>query len=159
MYNQIANSFDKILELEEKIIILQNKLQSIDLSSSRADSISNKIKELKANIKNTYFSTQELFITTYFSTIFKSLITSSDLDRFRKKLYNFQELAGNTDNYYFFNNFYIEMMEKLDKRFDMLAELDSHSTYLIPRKESTFSKIIKYIQKLLLKREFEIDKK
>ena len=118
-----------------------------------------KIKELKANIKNTYFSTQELFITTYFSTIFKSLITSSDLDRFRKKLYNFQELAGNTDNYYFFNNFYIEMMEKLDKRFDMLAELDSHSTYLIPRKESTFSKIIKYIQKLLLKREFEIDKK
>ena len=159
VYNQIANSFDKILELEEKIIILQNKLQSIDLSSSRADSISNKIKELKANIKNTYFSTQELFITTYFSTIFKSLITSSDLDRFRKKLYNFQELAGNTDNYYFFNNFYIAMMEKLDKRFDMLAELDSHSTYLIPRKESTFSKIIKYIQKLLLKREFEIDKK
>ena len=84
VYNQIANSFDKILELEEKIIILQNKLQSIDLSSSRADSISNKIKELKANIKSTYFSTQELFITTYFSTIFKSLITSSDLDRFRK---------------------------------------------------------------------------
>lgn len=159
VYNQIANSFDKILELEEKIIILQNKLQSIDLSSSRADSISNKIKELKANIKSTYFSTQELFITTYFSTIFKSLITSSDLDRFRKKLYNFQELTGNTDNYYFFNNFYIEMMEKLDKRFDMLAELDSHSTYLIPRKESTFSKIIKYIKKLLLKREFEIDKK
>ena len=114
---------------------------------------------MKANIKSTYFSTQELFITTYFSTIFKSLITSSDLDRFRKKLYNFQELTGNTDNYYFFNNFYIEMMEKLDKRFDMLAELDSHSTYLIPRKESTFSKIIKYIKKLLLKREFEIDKK
>ena len=51
------------------------------------------------------------------------------------------------------------MMEKLDKRFDMLAELDSHSTYIIPRKESTFSKIIKYIKKLLLKREFEIDKK
>ena len=151
--------FNTAVELEEKIIILQNKLQSIDLSSSRADSISNKIKELKANIKSTYFSTQELFITTYFSTIFKSLITSSDLDRFRKKLYNFQELTGNTDNYYFFNNFYIEMMEKLDKRFDMLAELDSHSTYLIPRKESTFSKIIKYIKKLLLKREFEIDKK
>lgn len=159
VYNQLSILFDKILELEEKIIILQNKLQNTDLSSSRADAISLRINELKTSIKKTYFSAQELITTTYFSTIYRSLITSADLDRFRKKLYNFQELTGNTSNYYFFNNFYIEMMEKLDKRFDMLAELNSNSTYLIPRKESKFTRIVNYIKKILWKREFELNKK
>ena len=51
------------------------------------------------------------------------------------------------------------MMEKLDKRFDMLAELDSNSTYLIPRKESKFTRIVNYIKKILWKREFEVNKK
>ena len=158
VYNQVSENFDKILNLEEKLIVLRNKLENNDVSSSKSQAISEKISEIKSQIKNTYFSTQELIIKTYFSTVFKSLITTSDVDRFRKKLYNFQELIGTTTNYYFFNNFYISMMENLDNKFDALSDVDFNSTYLIPKKENKFIKLINYIKKLILKREFENDK-
>lgn len=156
-YNQISVAFDKILNFEEEIIILRNKVENKDMSVNKSHSISEKINELKKQIKNTYLSTQELIIKSYFSTIYKSLITSADIDSFRKKLYNFQDLTGTTSNYYFFNNYYIQMMENLDKKFDGLDEENDNSTYLIPRKENMFTKVINYIKKLILKREFEND--
>ena len=155
VYNQVSTNSDKILNLEEKIIILNNKVQSDTTSFAKAQAISEKILELKNQIRNTYFSTQELITRTYFSTVFKSLITSADLDRFRKNLYNFQELTGTSTNYYFFNNFYIEMMENLDKKYDILSNIETESTYLIPRKENKFIKLINYIKKIILRREFE----
>lgn len=158
VYNQISIAFDKILNLEEKIIMLRNKVENADFSTYKSQSISEKINDLKNQIKATYFSTQELIIKTYFYTVFKSIITSSDVDRFRKKLYNFQELTGTTSNYHFFNNFYIDMMENLDKKFDAISNDNSNSTYLIPRKENKFIKLINYIKKLILKREFENNK-
>lgn len=156
-YNQVSSAFDEILTKEEKIINLENKIQNNDLSIGKAQSLSEKIASYKQSIQDTYFEAQELIIKTYFSTVFKSLITSADLDRFRKKLYNFQELIGTNNTYYFFNNYYIQMMENLDKRFDILSNATdlSASTYLIPRKESKFAKLINYIKKLILKREFK----
>lgn len=155
VYNQVSECFDKILNLEEKIINLRNRLETNDFSVSKGQSICEKINDLKNQLKNTYFATQELITKSYFSTVFKSLITSSDVDRFRKKLYNFQELTGTTSNYYFFNNFYISMMENLDKKFDALTDDNLNSTYLIPKKENKFIKLINYIKKLILKKEFE----
>lgn len=157
VYNQISDAFDKILNLEEKIINLRAKLENNELSINKSQALSEKINDLKEQIRNTYFSTQELIIKSYFSTVFKSIITSNDVDRFRKKLYNFQELIGNTQNYYFFNNFYIEMMENLDKKFDAITDSEVTSTYLIPRKENKFIKFIKYLKKLILKKQFEND--
>ena len=119
-----------------------------------ANNISNKIADLKEQIKTIYFETQELIVTSYFSTMYDSLITTIDLERFRNKLYNFKDFLGSNDNYYFFNNYYIQMMEKLDKKFDVLSDTN---TYLIPRKESKFSKIIKYIRRIILKKQFEND--
>lgn len=150
VYSEISNLFDKILNTEEKIILLNNKLQNTDLSVSKTQSIYNKINNLKNILRNAYFTAQELIIDSYFSTVFKTLINSVDLDRFRKKLYNFQELIGSTTNYSFFNNYYINMMEKLDTKYDNLFDIsDTESRYLIPRKETKFTKFINYIKKLL----------
>ncbi len=159
VYKQISNSFDKILNSEEKLVTLSSKLQNEELSDSKHQSILEKISSLKKEIKETYFSTQELIIRTYFSTVYKSLITSVDLDRFRKKLYSFQELIGTTSNYYFFNNFYIEMMEKIDTKFDAVSNFETGNVYLINRKENKFIKFINYIKKLILRRELEKDEK
>ena len=156
-YKQVSASFDNILNIEEKIIKLRTKLESSDLSIEKSHSISEKIEELKNQIRTTYFTAQETIIKTYFSTVFKSLLNSEDIDRFRKKLYNFKDLIGTTDSYHFFNDFYISMMENLDKKFDSLPEIENN-TYLIERKENKFLKLINYIKKILLKREFENDK-
>ena len=100
-------------------------------------------------MKSAYFSTQELIINSYFTNSLKTLITSDDVDMFRKKLYSFQDIIGTTTNYFFFNNYYIQVMEKLDSKYD----LDDDNTYLIPKKENKFTKIINYIKKLIWKKE------
>lgn len=154
VYNQISNYFDKILETEEKIIKISNKIQKNELSTAKVDSLYKKSDELKKQLKSAYFSTQELIINSYFTNSLKTLITSDDVDRFRKKLYSFQDIIGTTTNYFFFNNYYIQMMEKLDSRYDSLSDyLDDDNTYLIPKKENKFTKIINYIKKLIWKKE------
>ena len=156
-YKQVSASFDNILNIEEKIIKLRTKLENLDLSIEKSHSLSEKIEELKNQIRTAYFTAQENIIKTYFSTVYKSLLNSDDIERFRKKLYNFKDLIGTTDSYHFFNDFYISMMENLDKKFDSLPEIENN-TYLIERKENKFLKLINYIKKILLKREFENDK-
>ena len=154
VYNQISNYFDKILETEEKIIKISNKIQKNELSTAKVDSLYKKSDELKKQLKSAYFSTQELIINSYFTNSLKTLITSDDVDIFRKKLYSFQDIIGTTTNYFFFNNYYIQMMEKLDSRYDSLSDyLDDDNTYLIPKKENKFTKIINYIKKLIWKKE------
>ena len=154
VYNQISNYFDKILETEEKIIKISNKIQKTELSTTKVDSLYRKSDELKKQLKSAYFSTQELIINSYFTNSLKTLITSDDVDRFRKKLYSFQDIIGTTTNYFFFNNYYIQVMEKLDSRYDSLSDyLDDDNTYLIPKKENKFTKIINYIKKLIWKKE------
>ncbi len=149
-YNQVSNYFDKILETEEKIIKISNKIQNTDLSISRAKSLYKKSDELKKQLKNAYFSAQELIISTYFSNLSKDLITSVDIDRFRKKLYSFQDLIGTTSSYSFFNNYYIEMMENLDNKFDVLSNVsNTYNTYLIPKKINKFTKFINYIKNVI----------
>lgn len=150
-YNSIISNLDKILYSEEDIIKTNNILQNKDLNFSKSEKLMQKVAILKQEIKKLYLETQELIITSYFNTLYSSLLTTVDIEDFRKTLYNFQELIGTSQNYYFFNNFYIDMMEKLDHKFDVVTG----STYLIPKKTSKLMQLINYIKKLILKREFE----
>lgn len=150
-YNSIISNLDKILYSEEDIIKTNNVLQNKDLNFSKSEKLMQKIATIKQEIKKLYLETQELIITSYFNTLYSSLLTTVDIEDFRKTLYNFQELIGSSQNYYFFNNFYIDMMEKLDHKFDVVTG----STYLIPKKTSKLMQFINYIKKLILKREFE----
>lgn len=153
-YNKISGNLDNILNVEEKIIKYENTLQDKDLRVQKSERIMKKVSELKLEIKKLYFNTQETIIDSYFNTIYSSLITTVDIENFRKNLYSFQELIGTSPNYYFFNNFYIKMMERLDTKYDVISD----STYLIPRKESKLIKILKKIKSLILLQGFEKNK-
>ena len=153
-FNAISKNLDDILYAEETIIKLNNILENKDLHEAKSYKLSQKIEQLKSNIQQLYFKSQELIITSYFNTLYLSLFTTVDIENFRKNLYSFQELIGNSSNYYFFNDFYINMMEKLDNRFDVITG----STYLVPKKESKFMQCLNFIKKLIIKREFEYKK-
>lgn len=150
-YNRVVSNLDKILYEEESIIKFTNILQNANLSDNKSLKLRHKIDNLKLSIKQLYLSTQEAIVTSYFNTLYASLLTTADIENFRKKLYNFQELLGSTQNYYFFNNFYIDMMGKIDNKYDFITG----STYLIPKKENKFLKFINFVKKLILKKEFE----
>lgn len=155
-YKKVSIAFDAILKLEENLSKLNSKIQFEDLSTDKTTSLYTKMNNLKIQIRKIYFECQELIVKSFFDSIFKSLINSEEIDGFRKRLYSFQELIGTADNYYFFNNYYIEMMEKLDKKFDNITDSSiSSNTYLVARKESKLLKLFRYIKHVLLKKEFE----
>ena len=152
-YNTIVSNLDKLLFTEENIIILENKLQSEDLNLYKSSKIRDKISTQKLKITKLYFNTQELIMSSYFDTVYSNLLTTVDIENFRKNLYGFQELIGTSPNYYFFDNFYISMMEKLDFKYDVITD----NTYLIPKKENKLIRILKTIRDLISLKSFEKD--
>lgn len=112
-YERVESNFDKILFAEEDLIKLNNKLVMED---SKESIIQSKITKQKNTIKSTFFETQNLIIETYFNNYFNSIKTVEEVESYRRKLYNYKNLIGITEDYFFFNNYYIKMMEKLENK-------------------------------------------
>ena len=106
-YKYIVNSFDRILQLEEKIIKLNNK---------NTEKSQTKIEKLRASIKITFFEIQDLIIKNFFYFEFNNITNLEQLDTFRRKITNFDKYIGHSENYTFFNDYLTEMMNKLEHK-------------------------------------------
>ncbi len=101
-YYEISNSLDKILETEESIIKLNNKILQIDDRNKKVDMMVSKISNLKDSIKSTFINTQNLIISSFFDSSFNNVSTLEDVENYRRSLYKFRDYIGVTDNYSFF---------------------------------------------------------
>lgn len=144
-YKQIEKNFDRILYSEEKVIQLTNALCNVD--DKKTSNINSKIEKEKSFIKTTYLETQKLIYTSYFNNTYKLLFNKDSIANFRRKLFNFKPLLGTVENDSAFDDFYLDMMIKLDKKDDLLV----NSTYLttIPQK-SKLSILLENIVKLFI---------
>ncbi len=154
-YLKITSNLDKILSVEEKLIILSNTLQSTDMQEKKKQKHLKKIDDLKKKIETLYFETQSLMFTSYSEAMYINLMSLSDIDNFRKLLYNYQDLIGISSDNRSFHEFYVSMMERLDAR----AELLTGNTYLIPLTENKLTKIINAIKRFITLRNVEPDTK
>lgn len=152
-YLKILSNLDNILSFEEKIIILSNTLQNEDMSEHKKSKLTNKIDTYKDQIRQLYFDTQNTILTSYCETMYLNLISIDDIDNFRRYLYNYQDLIGISSDNKDFNDFYVRMMELLDTR----AEELTGNTYLVPKRESKFARILKAIRNIVLVRNFSND--
>ena len=115
---KIQNYLDKILEIEEKAIKLNNKLMSDNCEGEKAIKVSKKIESYKTKIKNLFFETQNLIYTSYFNKQFTKISTTADIDEFRVRLYSYKNYIGIHENYSDFNEFYINKMIDLDGKYE-----------------------------------------
>ena len=104
-----------------------------------------KSNKLKEEIKNGFLITQNRIFTSFFDKLSDSLYTPSSIKKFRKTLYSYRKLIGVSDNYSFFNEYYINKMEALEEK---LNNMTNKSLALISIKESLFIKAIKKIRTL-----------
>ena len=141
-FYKIQTNLDKILHLEEKLISLSSKLESEVLSKEFIARASTKIGMYKNSIKTTFFQTQELILTSYFNKALNNVYSAQEIEDYRKKLYNYRDLLGITENYSFFNDYYINMMAKLDEKYEAL---DNIELSLVPYNRSLFQIIIEKI--------------
>lgn len=145
VFNRCQKNLDIISSAEEKIILANTKLQNDDLSDKTISKFAKQIYNNKKIITNTFLDTQNLIFTTYFTNSLNNLYSLQDIENFRTKLYNYRDLLGLTEKYDTFNNFYIDMMMKLDTKYELITG----NNYLIPYKQSIFTVIFNKFKKLV----------
>lgn len=138
-YKNIIHTFDEILKLEEKIIILNNKKNS---SKTQL-----KIEKLRESIKCSYIKLQNLIIKDFFDFDFEQINNLEELEIYRRKLTNFDKYIGHIENYSFFDDYQAEMMNKLEHKSNIL-ENGGTETALITNISTIFS-IIKKLKNIL----------
>lgn len=145
-YYEIIKNLDKLMELQEKLIKLTNSLNFED--ASKAFILNNKIEICKKNIANAYIKTQNLILCSYFDKAFENINTFEDLQNYRRKLYNYKSLIGITEGYNFFNNYYIEKMNLLEKKYNAL-EIYGENIFPIIRKSKKSLTLFNKIKNML----------
>ena len=112
--------FDKLLKTEEKVLILNNKINILEDGNSKIDKLNNKIEFTKEKISKLYLEIQNIIIKDFFDSEFNKIQELEELEHFRRKLYKYSDIIGSTDDYEFFDNYYIEMMNKLEHKCNIL---------------------------------------
>ena len=152
VYLNILSSLTELLNLEEEIVKLNNKILSYDDKNKKVDNMFQKISELKNEINLVFFKIQNLIISSYFDNSFNQLRNLEELESYRKKLYSFKNYLGFKNGYTFFDTYYTNKMKELEDKYVLLENgyiPDTTSMYLTPKKESIFSKIIKVLKSII----------
>ena len=151
VFSAIQNAFGDILNAEESIIKLNNKILQIDNRNKKVDNMVNKISDLKNTIKITFLRTQNLIISSYFDNAFEKISNLEELENYRRKLYKFKNYLGISDGYTFFNDYYIEKMNQLEHKYNVLENGGIETAISIESKEQNkFITLLKSIKKLVL---------
>ncbi len=142
---KIQQNFDKLLYIEEKIINLNNKIQTKDMSYMKFKNATDTISKYKNQIKKTFLDTQNLILTSYFDARASEIKTANEIYEFRKILYSYSNLIGTADNYTFFNDYYINKMVEIDQKYEAIIE---HKDSLVVVKKSKLSIILNALKKI-----------
>ena len=124
-YSKIEKNFDLIFEYESK---LAEETYKLSVSSEeiknlhKIKKINSRIDDLKAIIFEKTLETQNLIVINCFNHELNSIKTLEDVKNFQYNLYNFKHVLISTNNYNFFNDFYIDMMNKLEERKEFILK-------------------------------------
>ncbi len=119
-YKEVEFCVDKILELEENIIKLNNKFSSYDERTKKVDKIVAKTDDCKTKITEYFIKAQNLIIKNYFDKSFNLITNLEELDNYRRNLEHYKDLIGRTDDYTFFDDYYTEKMSELEHKCNVL---------------------------------------
>ena len=131
-FNKIQKTFDDILKFEENIIILNNKI----FESNKENKFQDKVLKYREKIKNSYITCQNLIIKEFFDKEYKNISNLEELDSFRKRINKFDKYVGKVSGYTFYENYFIEMMNKLEHKSSVLENggietaIDSPSNFV-----------------------------
>ena len=145
----IENAIDDIINSEESIIKINNKIQKINDRNKKVDHLVNKINDLKNKIAVTFMRTQNLIISSYFDKKFNQISTIDEIEEYRKELYSFQDLIGISDDYVFFNNYYIEKIAALDHKYSVIENGGIETAMVAEKAPNKLVLIFKAIKAIL----------
>ena len=90
--------------------------------------------------------TQNRIFTSFFDNLFESLYTPKSMENFRNALYTYRNFIGVTDDYTFFNDYYINKMATLEERYQ---NVPNKPMALVPIKDTLFARVVRKIRTLV----------
>ena len=142
----IKNNINSIMYLEDQLNDILEKIQNSDAVTSETARLVKKSNKLKETIKKGFLMTQNRIFTSFFDNLFESLYTPKSMENFRNALYTYRNFIGVTDNYTFFNDYYINKMAALEERYN---NIPNKPMALVPVKETLFGRAIRKIRTLI----------
>ena len=141
---KIQSNCEKILSTENKIATLTYKIQSEDLEYHKFKRCSDEVKKGKDNIKKLFFDTQNLIIKSFFDKKISQISNQNEIEQYRKYLYSYSHLIGTSEDYSFFNQYYIDKMAEIDEKRESLK----NNTSLIVNKKTKLALMLEAIKKI-----------
>ena len=124
-YSRISNNLDLLVKLQENVHEENSYLSYIENTRTNSKKIrksQEKLTLLKDDIKNLTLETQELILTACATSDLELVRDTKSLKDFKNKLYQFQKYLIVTEGYTFYHEFYIKMMEQLDKKRELIEK-------------------------------------
>ncbi len=144
VYYKIQQNIDVLVEEQNDLEILYSKLQNIDEKTTRK--VTREINNKKEKIKKVFLNTQQLIFTSYFDSTINLVYSPKLIENYRNKLYLYKNLIGHIDEDNFYNEYYINKMMELEKKYNPnLNQIKD----LVVVKVGFFAKLIKKIKLLL----------
>ena len=124
-YNIIESNLDLLMHYQEELVISMNNLDYCsenDASLNKIKNLSNRIEALKSIILKLTLEIQNTIIDNCFNKEFQYIKDQDSLNAFQSHLYNFKDLLIDTEGYNFYNEFYRNMMNKLEEKRELVKK-------------------------------------
>ncbi len=118
VFYNIEKNIDLLVESQEKLTSLYASLQEFDTDLYFIKESNKEINKQKDNIKKLFLDTQKLIFTSYFDSAINLVYTSKTIENYRNKLYLFKNYIGQVDGDTSFNDYYIDKMMELEKKYE-----------------------------------------
>lgn len=145
VYDTVELNIDYLMELEDTLSNLYVKLEQ-DISDKETEKVTAKIAKTKEKIVTVFMGVQKLIYTTYYNNYFKSLENRIDIENCKTSLIKYRELIGTNATYTDFNEFYIDLITKIDKKHE---DASNPSMALTPVSHSFITTLFKKLKALI----------
>lgn len=144
-FNTVQHNIDNIMNLEDNMAQKNFNLANTD-NLNKINKLSIEIEKTREKIKKLFIKTQNLILTSYFDSNYNTIENLEQIEAYRRKLYNYKNYIGTTENYTFFNEYYIEKMAALEIKYN---KLENSNVALVPIKNNFFTHFMRKLKKLI----------
>lgn len=146
-FEVIKNNINTIMYMEDQLHSILEKIQSSEVVTPETARLMKKSNKLKETIKKGFLITQNRIFTSFFDNLFESLYSPKSMENFRNALYTYRNFIGVTDDYTFFNDYYITKMAGLEAKYN---NVPNTPLALVPiKKENLLQILIRKIRTLI----------
>lgn len=122
----IQKNIDLLVETQSNLETLYDALEDVGIDEDFVNKIVKEIETKKAKIKELFLNTQRLILTSYFDNSINLAYTPRAIENYRNKLYLFKNLIGYYEYDNFYNEYYVDKMMELEKRYELdMTEITS----------------------------------